>query len=160
LPNYEIPRYDSIGANEYIVDVAHDAVDFISAADTPFLSELNVWYHTLNCGFKTRISGETDFPCISDDRVGSGRSYVHLTQTLTYDAWCDAVRNGRSYVSDGFSHLLNFTANGMEAGTGGGELRLEGKGTVRATVRAASLLPEAPNQAGPPNPDQRPFWTP
>ena len=33
--------------------------------------ELNIWYHTLNVGFRTRISGETDFPCITDDRVGS-----------------------------------------------------------------------------------------
>jgi hypothetical protein len=36
LPNYEIPGFDSIGANEYIVDVTHpDAVDFISTMDTP-----------------------------------------------------------------------------------------------------------------------------
>ena len=160
LPNYEMPRYDGIGANEYIVDVAHDAVDFISTADTSFLSELNIWYHTLNCGFRTRVSGETDFPCMTDGRVGAGRSYVHLTQTLAYDAWCEGVRNGRSYVSDGFSHLMNFTANGMEAGTNGSELRLERAATVRATVRAACLLPEKPAQAGPPNPDQQPFWTP
>ena len=139
LPNYEMPPFNSIGANEYIVDVTHDVVDFISAADTPFVYELNIWYHTLNCGFRTRISGETDFPCITDARVGGGRSYVHLPQTLTYDAWCEGVRVGRSYVSDGFSHLMNFTANGLEAGTNGGELRLERPGTVKATVQAASL---------------------
>ena len=40
------------------------------------LWELNIWYHTLNCGFRTRISGETDFPCIYGERVGLGRSYV------------------------------------------------------------------------------------
>ncbi len=50
----------------------HDAVDFISAVDTPALWELNIWYHTLNCGFTTRISGETDFPCIYGDASGSG----------------------------------------------------------------------------------------
>ena len=32
----------------------------------PSCIELNIWYHTLNCGFRTRISGETDFPCITD----------------------------------------------------------------------------------------------
>ena len=57
-----MPPFDGIGANEYIVDVAHDAVDFISTVDTPPLWELNIWYHTLNGGFRTRISGETDFP--------------------------------------------------------------------------------------------------
>jgi hypothetical protein len=156
LPNYEMPPFNSIGANEYIVDVAHDAVDFISAADTPFVYELNIWYHTLNCGFRTRISGETDFPCITDDRVGGGRSYVHLPQGLNYDAWCEGVRAGRSYVSDGFGHLMDFTINGLEAGTSGGELRLERPATVRATVRAACLLseqppgPTAPNLVPPP----------
>ena len=125
LPNYELPSFNGIGANEYIVDVAHDAVDFISAADTPFVFELNIWYHTLNCGFRTRISGETDFPCITDE-PGRRRPLVRASpRGLTYDAWCDGVRAGRSYVSDGFGHLMDFTANGLEAGTNGGELRLE-----------------------------------
>jgi hypothetical protein len=158
LPNYEQPLFNSIGANEYIVDVTHDAVDFISAVDTPFLSELNIWYHTLNCGFTTRISGETDFPCITDGRVGGGRSYVHLSQTLTYDAWCEGVRTGRSYVSDGFSHLMNFTANGVEAGINGSELRLERAGVVRMSVQVASLLDETPRQPGPPR--QQIAWHP
>lgn len=159
LPNYELPPFSGIGANEYIMDVTHNAVDFISAADTPFVYELNIWYHTLNCGFRTRISGETDFPCITDARVGGGRSYVHLPQTLTYDAWCEGVRAGRSYVSEGFSHLMNFAANGMEAGTNGSELRLEHAGVVRATVQAASLLSETPS--GPPTPSrQQGQWSP
>ncbi len=159
LPNYDLPPFNGIGANEYIVDVTHDAVDFISAADTPFLYELNIWYHTLNCGFRTRISGETDFPCITDDRVGGGRSYVHLPQTLTYDAWCEGVRLGRSYVSDGFSHLMDFTANGVEAGTNGSELRLERPGSMRVTVRAACLLSET--LVGPPTPSRvQSHWSP
>jgi hypothetical protein len=159
LPNYVVPPFNSIGANEYIVDVAHDAVDFISAADTPFVSELNVWYHTLNCGFRTRISGETDFPCITDGRVGGGRSYVHLPQALTYDGWCEGVRAGRSYVSDGFSHLMNFTVNGLEAGTDGSELRVERAGTVRVSVKAACML--AATTAGAPAPNRRqPQWSP
>ncbi len=159
LPNFEMPPFTGIGANEYIMDVTHDVVDFISAADTPFVHELNIWYHTLNCGYRTRISGETDFPCITDARVGGGRSYVHLPETLTYDAWCEGVRLGRSYVSDGFSHLMNFTANGLEAGTNGGELRLERSGRVKATVSAASLLSET--ASGPPTPSrQQGQWSP
>jgi len=44
LPNYEVPGFDGIGANEYIVDVTHaNAVDFISAVDTPYVWELNIW---------------------------------------------------------------------------------------------------------------------
>jgi len=144
LPNYEMPNFDSIGANEYIVDVTHDAVDFISTVDTTYLYELNIWYHTLNCGFRTRVSGETDFPCITDDRVGGGRSYVHLPDGLIYEGWCEGVRSGRSYISDGMSHLLDFTVNGLEAGTNAGELRLERPGSVQVTARVACLLPEKP----------------
>jgi hypothetical protein len=160
LPNYEMPNFDGIGAQEYIVDVTHDVVDFISAADTPFVFELNIWYHTLNCGYRTRVSGETDFPCITDERVGSGRSYVHLPQGLTYDAWCDGVREGRSYVSDGFSHLMDFTVNGLEAGTRGSELKLERPGTVRATARVACLLPAAPARASVSGSPTLPVWSP
>ena len=48
-------------------------MDFISTIDTPYAWELNAWYHTLNAGYRTRISGETDFPCIYGERVGLGR---------------------------------------------------------------------------------------
>ncbi|MEX0613816.1 MAG: CehA/McbA family metallohydrolase, partial [Pirellulales bacterium] len=78
LPTFDMPAFDGIGANEYIVDVTHDACDFISSVDTPFVWELNIWYHTLNCGFTTRISGETDFPCIYGQRVGLGRVNVKM----------------------------------------------------------------------------------
>jgi len=89
LPDYAMPRFDGIGANEYIVAVTQDVCDFISAVDTPSIWELNIWYHTLNCGFRTRISGETDFPCIYGDKVGLGRIYVKLDpgQKLDFDTW-------------------------------------------------------------------------
>ena len=103
------------------------AVDFISAVDTPYPWELNIWYHTLNVGFRTRISGETDFPCITDERVGAGRTYAKLDR-LTYRGWLDAVREGRTYVSDGFTHLMDFTVNGVAAGTGSGEVAIAGGG--------------------------------
>ena len=160
LPNYEMPSFDGIGANEYIMDVTHDVVDFISAADTPFVSELNIWYHTLNCGFRTRVSGETDFPCITDRRVGAGRSYVHLTQALTYDAWCEGVKDGRSYVSDGFSHLMDFAVNTVKVGTGSGEVQLPRPGNVRATARVACLIPDTPGGGEGSAPVPRPVWSP
>jgi hypothetical protein len=157
LPNYEMPPFDGIGANEFIVDVTHDAVDFISALDTPYAHELNIWYHTLNCGFRTRLSGETDFPCITDERVGGGRSYVHLAGPLSYDAWCEGVRSGRCYVSDGFAHLMDFTVGSGGVGTGA-DLSMLAAGRVAVSVNAACLLPE---QAPPrPDPMRRPYWTP
>jgi hypothetical protein len=146
LPNDEVPPFDGIGANEFIVDVVHDAVDFISTVDTPAPWELNIWYHTLNCGFRTRISGETDFPCIYGERVGLGRVYVKLDDgVLDFDRWCQGVKEGRSYVGDGRSHLIDFRVNGRGVGEAGGELKLVGPATVKARARVAAYLDPEPS---------------
>jgi hypothetical protein len=157
LPNYAIPQYNGIGANEYIVDITHDvpgpdgkpvpAIDFISTMDTNRLQELNMWYHTLNCGFRVRASGETDFPCISGQRVGMGRVYVKTTGKLVYEEWCEGIRDGRSYVSDGTSHLMEFVAattagsrRAVPVGTNGSEFKLDKPATIRLTAKVAARL--------------------
>ena len=119
LPDYAMPKFDGIGANEYVVTTAHGVCDFISAVDTPAIWELNIWYHTLNCGMTSRISGETDFPCIYGDRVGLGRIYVKLDddQELNYDNWVAGLKDGRSYCGDGLSHIVDFKINDFEMGT-------------------------------------------
>jgi hypothetical protein len=161
LPNYEIPGFDGIGANEYIMDVTYpDTVDFISAGDTPYPWELNIWYHTLNVGFRTRISGETDFPCIYDTRVGEGRLYAKLSGPVTYSNWVGAIREGKSYVSDGRSHLMDLRVNGTDLGTQGSEVSLGEAGTVRVEVSAAAYLDPIPSaQAGTVPYDQKPYWS-
>jgi hypothetical protein len=116
--------------------------------DTNYLSELNMWYHTLNMGFRVRASGETDFPCISGERVGLGRSYVKL-EKLNYDDWCEGVRQGRCYVSEGRSHLMDFTVGGVAVGENGSELKLAAPGPVKATAKVAAYLPETPAPAAP-----------
>jgi hypothetical protein len=160
LPNDDMPGFDGIGANEYIVDVTQpNTVDFISAGDTPYVWELNIWYHTLNVGFRTRISGETDFPCITDDRVGLARSYARVDGSLTYRKWIDAVQAGRAYVSDGRSHLMDFTVDGVALGTGESELRLDRPRRVKVSVRAAAHLAEQPNDTVRlARYDQKPYW--
>ncbi|MBI2947869.1 MAG: CehA/McbA family metallohydrolase [Verrucomicrobia bacterium] len=169
LPNYIIPPFNGIGANEYIMDVTHQvpgpdgklvpAVDFISTADTPYVWELNIWYHTLNVGFRTRVSGETDFPCIYGERVGLGRSYVKLDGKLNYDQWCEGIRQGRNYVGDGKSHLLEFKANDVAMGENGSELRLVKPDTVRLKAKVAALLYEKPNVSLRSSPyHQKPYW--
>lgn len=160
LPNYEMPPFDGVGANEYIVDVAHGAVDFISGVDTPAVWELNIWYHTLNSGFRTRLAGETDFPCITGERVGAGRSYVRLDGRLDYAAWVGGLRDGRAYVSDGKSHLIDFKVDDLPVGTRESELKLDAARTVRVTAWVAALLNAEPDAALKAKPwDQQPYWT-
>ncbi len=151
LPDYAMPRFDGIGANEYIVTVAHDACDFISAVDTPAIWELNIWYHTLNCGFRARISGETDFPCIYGDKVGLGRIYVKLDENepLNFDNWVQGLKAGRSYCGDGMSHILDFKVNGVAVGEPGSQgkisqLNLAKAGKVKVDFDAAALLAPEP----------------
>ncbi len=94
--------------------------DFISAMDTERTPEWNCWYHIMNCGFPLKVSGETDFPCISGSRVGQGRVYVQLGKidAVDYSAWCKGIALGRSYVSDGYAHALEFKVNDTAPGFG------------------------------------------
>jgi hypothetical protein len=159
LPTDEMPPFDGIGANEYVVGVTQDLVDFISTVDTPYAWELNVWYHTLSAGYRARISGETDFPCIYGDRVGLGRSYVRQHAKLDYRDWAVGIREGRNYVSDGKSHLLDFQVNDVKMGESGSELRLDAPGTVKVTANVAALLDDKPDDAIRKLPyDQKPYW--
>lgn len=157
LLSYEMPPFDGIGANEYVVSVTHGLPDVISAVDTPYPWELNVWYHTLNVGYRTRISGETDFPCIYGERVGLGRSYVRQAK-LDYDDWVAGLREGRNYASDGKSHLIDFRVNGVEMGSGK-DVELTGAGMVKVTAKVAAFLEEQPNTAlRKLRYDQKPYW--
>jgi hypothetical protein len=152
---YELPPFDGIGANEYVVTVTHGLTDFISTVDTPFPWELNVWYHTLNVGYKTKISGETDFPCIYGEKVGLGRSYVKQ-KALDYEDWVHGIREGRNYVSDGKSHLIDMRVNGVEMGK---EVKLGAAGKVKVTAKVAALLDETPDEAiRKLRADQKPYW--
>jgi hypothetical protein len=143
LPNFAVPAMNGVGAMEICVSVAHGACDFISAMDTPRIAEWNMWYHILNCGFPLKVSGETDFPCMSGERVGQGRVYVQLgkQRRLDFAAWCDGLARGRSYVSDGFAHALMFKVNGALPGFPDVRLNAPGEVTVEAQV---AFAPETP----------------
>jgi hypothetical protein len=178
LPDYAMPQFDGIGANEFIVSVAHHTCDFISTVDTPAIWELNIWYHTLNCGFRSRISGETDFPCIYGDRVGLGRVYVQLNpdEDLDFDAWVNGLKDGRSYCGDGMSHVLKFEARDISenenarpvrmgwpgSGDAISQLDLKKPGKVRFETSIAALLEPQPSERSrtirSSRLDAKPYW--
>jgi hypothetical protein len=137
LPSLSVPEMNSVGAMEIFVTVPQGICDFISSMDTARIPEWNAWYHLLNCGFPLKVSGETDFPCMSGTRVGQGRVYVRLgkVESLDFGAWCEGLAKGRSYVSDGYAHALDFTVDGKPSGD---EVTLEKAGTV--TVRATAAF--------------------
>lgn len=143
LPNYAIPGMNGAGALEIAVSSVEGVCDFISAMDTARIQEWNTWYHLLNCGLDVKVSGETDFPCMSGSRVGQGRVYVQMgPQTeLDFSEWCAGLAKGRSYVSDGYAHALEFTVDAVSPGFG--KVKLEKAGTVTVRTRVA-FAPETP----------------
>jgi hypothetical protein len=145
LPNFEIPPMDGIGTQEAIVDVTHGVCDFLSGCDTPPAAELNAWYHLLNCGYRLVMAGETDYPCITGERVGMGRSYVRLdhrpTDNTGYEAWIQGLKKGRLYCGDGRSHFLEFKVHEHTSGDDDVVLHAPGSVNVEALI-AARLDPE------------------
>ncbi len=150
LPNFAIPEMNGVGAMELPVSVAEGVCDFISAMDTRRIQEWNTWYHVLNCGFPLKASGETDFPCMSSTCVGQGRVYVRLgvDAKLDYTAWCEGLRAGRSYVSDGYAHAVEFQVNGVRPGETDVGLDEPGKVSIAAQVAFAEETPKAVAHGG------------
>jgi len=70
-----------------------------------------------------------------------------------------ALKAGRSYVSDGKSHLMDFQVNGALVGAGDSEVRLAGPGRVHAQVKVAAYLPVIPNESiRGKRYDEKPYW--
>jgi hypothetical protein len=161
IPSLALPGFDGIRANKYIVDVNRlETIDFLAGGDAPPLWELIITYQTLNIGYRTRIAGETDFPYITDERVGGGWTYVKLDAPLIYRNWIDGLKEGRSYLSDGRMHLMDLAVGGRR-----GEVAAWRGEEVEVTVEAVGLLDPAPNRALQALPlDQHPgqtrvYWT-
>jgi hypothetical protein len=55
-----------------------------------------------------------------------------------------AFVQGRAYVSDGMSHLLDFNVGGVEVGQKESELRLDAQGTVAVRAKVSALLDVTP----------------
>lgn len=146
LPNLAIPELNSVGAQEIFVTTSLGLCDFVSAMDTARIAEWNCWYHLMNCGFPLKVSGETDFPCMSGTRVGQGRVYVALGKVdrVDFPAWCEGLARGRSYISDGYAHALKFNVSGK---TSGQEVALEKAGSVEVTAKVAFAVETPVNVA-------------
>jgi hypothetical protein len=122
-------------ARGFPVDVALGALDYLevmtSATNAKFTSE--VWHRALNCGFKVTASGGED--SISNLHrtpvVGAARMYAYLGDKLEWSRWVDAVREGRTFVTNG--PLVRLEINGEMPGS---EIRLPAAGgSVEVSAR-------------------------
>lgn len=167
LPNYLIPPFDSMGANEYIADVTHEGLlDFISGCDTRPFAEMNIWYHTLNCGFRTAFVGETDFPCLTDERVGGGRSYIRIEESPAgdrgYDQWISGIVEADSYFGDARSHIFRFAVDADGGDSMGRERRIRSPRKVHVSASVCAMLAAEMTSEGErirkTSPYDQPYW--
>lgn len=136
LPHFPNPRAEHAAA---IVSDAVDAVEMTSWGNLyggldPY--SLADWYRYLNCGYLVAAVGGTD-KMSADTAVGAVRTYAQLApgQPLTYEAWKDAIRAARTFVT--YGPLLDWSVEGQPPGT-----RLDlaaGGGTVDLTWQLASV---------------------
>jgi hypothetical protein len=109
---------------ELLADLILEKVDALQMgdfenpdADTNFQQEsvLKEWYQLLDCGFRLPLVGGSD----KEDNLGvlgNPRTYAHLApgQEFTYQNWIEAVRAGRTFVTNG--PMIALTVNGHEPG--------------------------------------------
>ena len=76
-------------------------------------SGLRMWYRYLNCGFRLTATAGTD-KMTTFVTVGANRVYAHIDGEFSYQSWIEALKQGRTFVSN--NPLLTFTVNGREPG--------------------------------------------
>jgi hypothetical protein len=103
--------------------------------DGPSIRE---WYRFLSCGYRLPVVGGTD-KMSAEVPVGAIRTYARLDPEVpvSFDAWADAVRAGRTFVSSG-----SFIDLEVEGCGPGDVVRLGGGGgTVAVSVTAWAAQP-------------------
>ena len=79
----------------------------------------------------------------------AGSTSSSTTASSTSTRWCEGIKQGRSYVSDGKSHLIDFRVDNVAPGESGSELKLdearhgEGHGPGRRPPRPRPPTAEA-----------------
>ena len=108
-----------------------DAVEMLAHSDDAMLE----YYRYLNSGYRLPLVGGTD-KMSSAVPVGLYRTYARLDEEFSYEAWCRAVRSGRTFLSGG--PLVTLSADGCEPG---GTVGLTGPGTVSVHAAVRSIFP-------------------
>ena len=129
------------GARGFPVDVALGTVTYLEVLTSAWqgFHTARVWHRALNCGFKVTATGGED--SITDLHrtpvIGAARMYAHLGDSLTWEGWVEAIREGRTLVTNG--PLVQLAIDGEIAG---GQIRLPADGgTVEVRARLDSAFP-------------------
>ena len=123
----DIPLHAVLGRGDFY-DLVSIASDEMSAA--------GIYYHMLNVGVRLPATGGTDnFSNVwRDPSGGTARTYARLDGPLSWKAWIEAVRAGRTMATNG--PLLFAEVDGQEPGT-----ELAGRDSVTVSVDLATIAP-------------------
>ena len=136
LPHFPNPRMEAAAT---IVSGDADAVEMTAWGNLyggidPYT--LADWYRYLNCGYLVAAVGGTD-KMTAATAVGTVRTYARIAadRRFDYDAWKEAVRAARTFVT--YGPLVEFAVEGNPPGTRITMTRTGG--TVDVTWRAESV---------------------
>jgi hypothetical protein len=139
LPNFLASAIDE-GTGDYVMSVAHNAVDFITVGTGDFSSELNLWYHSLNAGFRTRIIGEMPCTAVEAPPMNGVRSNI---QSVSISQSRRTMLSDDMAVSERRAAIHEFKVNGRSPSNEiGSEVRLPSSGSVAVSASLAVSLDE------------------
>ena len=135
-------------ARGFPVDLALGVTEYLEVLTSSLHGRYTgeVWHRALNCGFRVTATGGED-SILSLHRtpvIGADRTYAYLGSKLDYNAWVEALRAGRTFVTNG--PLLEFRVNGKLPGdeikmpVDGGSLEVSGKVTSVVPVEKLELI--------------------
>ncbi len=104
----------------YSTYAQHEALSLIATGRADALELYNQgpagqaeWYRLLNAGYRLPVVGGTD-KMNNEVPVGLYRTYARVNGAFTYDAWLDAIRAGRTFMTSG--PILSLTVDDAEIG--------------------------------------------
>ncbi|MBI3822610.1 MAG: CehA/McbA family metallohydrolase, partial [Planctomycetes bacterium] len=135
------PFENQYAAKGLPIDVALGKIDSMDL-NNAYAGAVPIWYRLLNCGFRLPPSAGTDcfLNRIFSNLPGGDRVYVQAPGPLTYAAWIDGLRKGRSFVSNG--PMLELTVDGKGLGESiklAGPQKLRVKASARAQYRMSKV---------------------
>ncbi|MCB9383169.1 MAG: CehA/McbA family metallohydrolase [Bryobacterales bacterium] len=128
-------------ARTFPVDLALGSFEYLEVMTGAMYAKhtARVWHRALNCGFRVTPSGGED--SISNlhrnPAIGAARVYADLGGKLEWSRWLDAIREGRTMITNGPLVWLKVDGEGP-----GGEIHLpESGGSVEVQATLESAFP-------------------
>lgn len=134
----------SVEAKELPVDAALGKIDAVDVMSYPGdeLRTCELWYRLLNCGVRLAATAGTDtfMNTVDQDQFSNppagDRVYALVEGDFTVESWCEAVRAGRTFVTN--APMLSLEVNGQIPGD---SIAAHAGAAIGVVVEAGSYVP-------------------